>query len=135
MGDFIQRRRLRVDFGSVICIGFSASLASLSCREDDAHEAPPPTEEELDELYTELCSRHVECSGDPLGHGTVSECVDVQIEYYTSFSDACLNAVVSYHECLLDVMTCQEFMTANGPLQCRDLADDTYPLCDGGVNL
>ncbi len=111
------------------------ALPLFACRDDVVPEMPPPTDAELAELYGQLCSRSVECRGDPLGYGTVDACTDAQIEYYTQFPDACLNAVVVYHECFVDVPTCGEFTRVNGPIECRDLRSATYDVCDGGVNL
>jgi hypothetical protein len=110
------------------------ALALFGCREDVVSEMPPPMDAELAELYGELCSRSVECTGDPVGYETVAACTDAQIDYYTQFSDACLNAAVEYHECLIDVPTCTEFNWANGPLTCRALRAAARDAC-GGVSL
>jgi len=78
----------------------------------------PP--EQLSSAYSAFCMKLAECYPNDFG-GTVDECVQYYVNYYSKLSDACQLAVASYFQCL-GGLTCDEY--ANDYEQCYDATLD-----------
>lgn len=90
-------------------------LTGIGCGSSSGN---PP--EQLSSAYSAFCMKLAECYPNDFG-GTVDECVQYYVNYYSSLSDGCQLAIASYFQCL-GGLTCDEY--ANDYEQCYDAAVD-----------
>ena len=123
------RRYLR----SSVCALMVALASSSACADDDpAQDEARPTVDSLEALFERLCLRRMECGNSWGPEDTIENCVDVSVTGYRDKPTHCLNLVVDYYECEVDVSSCAEFNQVPA-MECRDLLHTAESECPPGT--
>ncbi len=87
-----------------------AVLLAGACAEDSTETEPRPSHDELLAFYTDFCLDWQNC--DPDGVASVEACASDQVEGYGKLPTACLNRVMDFHRCAMD-LDCETYNDQN----------------------
>ena len=117
-----RRRSPRASVGpralllSSVLLAAVAASAACSGEAEDPLDAPRPTHDDLLEFYTTFCTLWLGCVPNPeLAFGSVAECAEFQVDYYEQLPTTCLDRVIVFHQCAID-LACDAYPPAI-PLQ------------------
>jgi len=111
-----------------MCAFLTGSLG-LGCADDRAqtNDEPRPTRDELLEFYVGFCTHWEGCVPNFSAEwSSVQECAEHQVNTYEKLPTACLNRVVTYHQCGTD-SECDVYKQNGTMLTCvaeRDAIND-----------
>jgi hypothetical protein len=86
------------------------TLVGVACTEDSTETEPRPSDDELLAFYTDFCLDWQDCQPDAVE--SVAGCAKFQVEGYGKLPTACLNRLLDYHRCAMD-LDCEAYNDPN----------------------